>query len=52
MVKFIGDRDHEKDVPNDNSKLFELIDFQTNDVVLGYESYLITEQDIDEICKI
>lgn len=52
LVKLIGDRDHEKDVPNDISKLFELIGFETNDVVLGYESYLITEQEIDEICKI
>lgn len=52
LVKFIGDRDHEKDVPNDNSKLFELIDFETNDVVLGYETYAITKQDIDEICEI
>ena len=52
LVKFIGDRDHERDVPNDISKLFELIDFQTNHVVLGYESYLITEQEIDEICEI
>lgn len=52
LVKFIGDRDHERDVPNDISKLFELIDFQTNDVVLGYESYVITNKEIDELCEI
>ena len=52
LVKFIGDRDHERDVPNDISKLFELIDFQTNDVVLGYESYVITNQEIDALCEI
>lgn len=47
LVKFIGDRDHERDVPNDISKLFELINFQTNDIVVGYESYVITPQEID-----
>lgn len=38
FVKFIGDRDSDMDVPNDVSKIFELVDFQTNDKVIGYES--------------
>ena len=46
LVKFIGNRDRDLDVPNDISKLFELIDFQTNNTVVGHESYLVTSQDI------
>lgn len=46
FVKFIGDRDSDMDVPNDVSKIFELVDFQTNDKVIGYESYLIRTQTI------
>lgn len=34
------------DVPNDVSKIFELVDFQTNDKVIGYESYSIRTQTI------
>ena len=49
FVKFIGQRDNVLDVPNNISKLFELIDFQTNNIVVGYESYLATAQDIDSI---
>ncbi len=49
LVKFIGDRDNDLDVPNDISKLFELIDFQTNNTVIGYESYLTTSQDINAL---
>ncbi len=46
LVKFIGNRDRDLDVPNDISRLFELIDFQTNNTVVGHESYLVTSQDI------
>mgnify|MGYP004522084221 CR=1 FL=1 len=49
LVKLIGDRDNTMDVPNDISKLFELIDFHTNNVVIGHESYLTTTQDIDAL---
>ena len=51
LVKFIGDRDGERDVPNDISKIFEMIDFETIHTVLGRDAYLITAQEIDEICK-
>ena len=46
FVKFIGDRDSDMDVPNDVSKIFELVDFQTNDKVIGYESSSIRTQTI------
>ena len=49
LAKFIGDRDQTSDVPNDVSKLFELIDFQTNDTVIGREPYTMSSREIDEI---
>ena len=49
FVKFIGDRDHEIDVPNDVSKLFEMIDYETKNTVLGKDSYLATTKDIDKM---
>lgn len=51
LAKFIGDKDHDLDVPNDISKLFELINFQTNDTVVGHEMYLTTSQDIAALFK-
>lgn len=49
LVKFIGDRDHDIDVPNDISKLFEMIDFETIHTVVGRDEYLATNQDIDAL---
>ena len=49
FVKFIGDRDHEIDVPNDVSKLFEMIDYETKNTVIGKDSYLATIEDIDKM---
>lgn len=49
FVKFIGDRDHEIDVPNDVSKLFEMIDYETKNTVIGKDSYLATTEDIDKM---
>lgn len=49
LVKFIGDRDQDMDVPNDISKLFEIIDFETVNTVIGKDSYFATTQDIDEL---
>jgi len=46
LVKFIGKRDHDKDVPDDVSKLFEILDFETDNTVIGRDSYLITEQGV------
>ena len=49
FVRFIGNRDDVEDVPNDVSKLFELVNFQTNDIVVGYETYLTKPKDIQAL---
>lgn len=51
LIKFIGDRDNDKDVPNDISLIFEMMDFETRETVIGKDSYLITSKDIDELWK-
>lgn len=48
-VKFIGDRDSVRDVPNDISQLFEAINFSTKHTVVGRESYLAIKEEIDEM---
>jgi len=49
LIKFIGDRDNEFDVPNDISSLFKMIDFQTRAQVIGRDMYTVTEQDINAL---
>lgn len=49
LVKFIGDRDSELDVPNDISTLFEMIGFQTREEVMGRDMYTTTKQDVDDL---
>lgn len=39
LVKYIGDRDNTRDVPNDRSKLFELENYPTKWLVIGRELY-------------
>ena len=51
FVKFIGDRDCDRDVPNDISRLFELIDFTTRHSVIGRNMYLPPVEEIDELFK-
>lgn len=51
LVKFIGDRDNDSDVPNDISLIFGMIDFETRETVIGKDSYLITSKDIEELWK-
>lgn len=46
---YLYDSHKTKDVPNDISNLFELIDFHTNIEVRGRQLYSITQQEIDEI---
>ena len=41
FVKFIGNRDNVLDVPNNISKLFELVEFQTNNTVVGNGLYFM-----------
>lgn len=47
FVKYIGDRDLDMDVPNDISCAFEMIDFNTREIVIGRNRYLAVGQDID-----
>ncbi len=49
LVKFIGDCDNDLDVPNDISTLFEMIDFQTREEVMGKDMYTTTKQDVDAL---
>ena len=45
-VKYIGDRYNDMDVPNDISTLFEMVDFETRERVIGRNTYITTERDI------
>lgn len=49
FVKYIGDRDNDKDVPNDVSSVFEMIDFETRETVVGKNTYLTTENDVSQL---
>jgi hypothetical protein len=54
FVRAIGQRDRTEeqdvaDVPNDRSKLFDLVEFQTDWTVLGHNEYAITKRDMDEM---
>lgn len=49
LVKYIGDRDSTYDVPNDISQLFEMVNYKTRKTVVGRNSYLISDEDLDEI---
>ena len=46
VVKYIGDKTKDIDVPNDISKLFEICNWETQDQVFAYEAYKIRESDI------
>lgn len=47
LVKHIGDRDCTIDVPNEVSKLFEMVDWQTKNHVIGRNAYNIESNDIN-----
>jgi hypothetical protein len=49
FAKYIGDRDKDIDVPNDVSKLFEMVDYKTENTVIGKDSYLITADEVDSL---
>ena len=49
LVKYIGNRDNEKDVPNDISELFSLKDWETRETVIGKDTYVATSQDIESL---
>lgn len=47
LVKYIGDRDNDMDVPNDISHIFDMVNYVTREKVIGRNSYEVTEQDIE-----
>lgn len=49
FVKFIADRDNDKDVPNDISQIFEMVDYFTREKVIGRNIYETPEADIDAL---
>ena len=51
VVKYIGDKTEDIDVPNDISKLFEICNWETQDYVFAYEAYKIRESDIVDMFK-
>ena len=51
VVKYIGEKTKDIDVPNDISKLFEICNWETQDQVFAYEAYKIRESDIVEMFK-
>lgn len=51
LAKYIGDRDAVYDVPNDISKLFEMINYKTQREVIGKNAYILNGDDIKEVFK-
>ncbi|MBQ8999102.1 MAG: hypothetical protein IJ086_10520 [Clostridium sp.] len=49
LVREIGIKTEDIDVPNSISRLFEVVDFKTKDTVIGYEQYSMTDGDVAEI---
>lgn len=45
LAKYIGDRDNDIDVPNDNSRVFEMIDFKTKNAVVNGDLYVEIVED-------
>ena len=51
VVKYIGDKTEDRDVPNDISKLFEICNWETQDHVIAFETYEIRESEIEDMFK-
>lgn len=51
VVKYIGDKTEDIDVPNDISKLFEICKWKTQDHVFAYEVYEVRESEIEDMFK-
>lgn len=49
LARYIGVRDNVYDVPNDISKIFKMVNFNTKNHVYGRNQYPITEDEIDKI---
>ena len=52
FAREIGTKTEDTDVPNSISKLFEIVDFKTKHTVIGYEQYLMTDEDCENIIDI
>lgn len=52
LVKYIGNRDGSRDVPNDMSKIFTMVNWNTEHEVIGNNTYCITNNQIDELNNI
>lgn len=52
LVRKIGRNNGDKDVPNSVSKLFEIVNFETKDTVIGYDLYTMTDEDCEEIIEL
>ena len=48
LVRHIGTRDDKRDVPNDISKIFHLIDFHTENNVVGRNTYIMSTKELNE----
>lgn len=51
FVKYIGQKTNDMDVPNNISRIFEMIDFETEENVIGKNVYTTTHRDIEEIIQ-
>lgn len=51
-VRYIGQKTKDKDVPNDISRIFEMVDFKTEENVIGKNTYTATRRDIEEIIQL
>ena len=49
VIKYIGDKTDDMDVPNDISKLFRICNWETQDHVFAFEAYGIRESEIDDM---
>ena len=51
VVKYIGDKTKDIDVPNDISKLFKICNWETQDHVIAFETYEVRESEIEDMFK-
>lgn len=51
LIKYISNRDGSRDVPDDVSHLFNMIDWHTKDIVMGKDFYAITTQELTEMAE-
>lgn len=49
LVKYIGDRDGSRDVPNDMSKIFTMVNWSTKHGILGKNLYATIADEIDSL---